>query len=211
MEDTSVTVADVRSVGPDALALSLESPSDFDARPGQFVKFSTDIDGERASRFYSISSPRVDGTFELTVEIDPDGDVSPTLRGLGSGDTVVLSGPYGNAFYEDESSVLVLAGGPGIGPAVGIAERTREEGGEAAVVYRDDDPIHQERLDALADRGVAVHVLGDDDPLDVSTASVGLTDPQIFVYGFVEFLDDAMDAIAAAGGEPDRAKVENFG
>lgn len=211
MEETAVTVADSRAVGPNAVAITFETPTGFDARPGQFVKFVTEVDGATESRFYSISSPTVEDTFELTVEIDPKGEVSPHLESLSPGDHVVLSGPYGNAYYEGEKSVLVLAGGPGIGPAVGIAERTLADGGDAAIIYRDDDPIHTDRLEELDAAGAAVELLDVEEDLLDGIDRVGVADRQIFVYGFVEFLDDAMDAIAAAGGEPDRAKVENFG
>ena len=211
MEEASVTVGTVTAVGADAIALELETPAAFDARPGQFVKLVITAAGEEHSRFYTISSPTVEETFELTIEIDPEGEVSPQLRDLAAGDEVTLSGPSGNAYYEDEARVLVLAGGPGVGPAVGIAERVLEDGGEAAVVYRDDDPIHRDRLDALADRGAFVRLLDGDDPLTEHVEAAGVTDRQVFVYGFADFLDDAMDAIAAAGGKPDEAKVENFG
>ena len=211
MEGTTATVVTVTDVGRNAIALDLESPPEFDARPGQFVKLVITVDGEDHSRFYTISSPTVDETFELTIEIDPDGEVSPQLRELAAGDEVMLSGPYGNAYYEDEAAVLVLAGGPGVGPAVGIAERTLDDGGDAAVVYRDADPIHHDRLDALTDRGAFVRLLDADESLTAHVEAAGVEDRQAFVYGFADFLDAAMDAIAAGNGKPDEAKVENFG
>lgn len=211
MENTAVTVAAIEDVGPDAIALTLETPEGFDARPGQFVKFTTTIAGDSHSRFYSVSSPRVDDTFEVTIGIDPEGTVSPRLRELDPGSTVTLSGPYGNAYYEGDQSVLLLAGGPGIGPAVAIAERTIEEGGSAAVVYRDNEPIHRERLAELESRGASVAMLDSEASLREHVAAVDLTERQVFVYGFADFLDAATAALAAAGGEPDQAKVENFG
>jgi ferredoxin-NADP reductase len=39
----------------------------------------------------------------------------------------------------------------------------------------------------------------------------GTDDEQVFVYGFADFLDSATAAVEAAGGDSDRAKVENFG
>lgn len=217
MENTAVSVTAVRDVGPNAIALDVETPAEFDAAPGQFVKLVLTVDGEEHSRFYTISSPSVDETFELTIGIDPDGEVSPQLRDLSAGDDVVVSGPYGNAYYEGESSVCLIAGGPGIGPAIGIAERALSDGGQAAVIYRDDDPIHEDRLSTLQNDGGFVTVLEETDSLSTAVES-GLAsidehieDAQVFVYGFAEFLDAAMDAIATAGGEPDRAKVENFG
>jgi ferredoxin-NADP reductase len=210
MDRSSVTVAGVESVGPESIALTLETPPAFDARPGQFVKLVTTVEGEEASRFYTISSPDVRDTFELTIGIDPDGDVSPHLRDLAAGDAVTLSGPYGNAYYEDEDHVLVLAGGPGIGAAIGIAERTLADGGAAAVVYRDETPIHGDRIDRLADRAF-VRVLDAEAALEPAVEDAITDDQQVFVYGFAEFLDDAITALEAAGGHPDAAKVENFG
>ncbi len=217
MDETSVTVTVVRDVGQNAIALDVETPEEFDAAPGQFVKVVLTLDGEEESRFYTISSPTVEETFEMTIEIDPEGELSPQLRELSEGDKIIIAGPYGNAYYEGESRVCLIAGGPGIGPAIGIAERALADGGEAAVVYRDDEPIHEERLAELEANGATVVVLdgseGLSEAVEVSLAELGadIESTQVFVYGFAEFLDDAMDAIGAAGGEPDRAKVENFG
>lgn len=214
MEETVVTVRDSRDVGTNAVALDIETPAGFDAQPGQFVKLSLTFDGEEESRFYSISSPHVSDTFEITVGIDPDGDVSPKLPRLDDGDDVRISGPYGNAYYEGESTVCLIAGGPGVGPAVGIAERALDDGSDAAVVYRDDTPTHEPRLSALRDNEAFVEVLDESDSLDEAVeraVASGIGETQVFVYGFADFLDDAMGAIEAAGGEPDSAKVENFG
>jgi 3-phenylpropionate/trans-cinnamate dioxygenase ferredoxin reductase subunit len=211
MEETPVTIAAVRDVGPDAIAIEFETPAGFEARPGQFVKLTLPVDGEDESRFYTLSSPDVEDTFEITVAIDPDGEVGPHLLDLQAGEDVRLSGPFGNAYYEDETRVVVIAGGPGVGPAIGIAERALADGNEAAVVYRDEAPLHEDRLDAVESEGAFVRVLDPDTDLTEAVTDALEGDEQVFVYGFADFLSDATDAIAAAGGEPDAAKVENFG
>lgn len=211
MEQTAVTVAAVHDVGPDAIAVEFDTPDGFDARPGQFVKLVATVDGEEYPRFYTVSSPDVADTFEVTIGIDPEGEVSPRLRALAAGDEVTLSGPYGDAYYEGETSVLVIAGGPGIGPAVGIAERTLDDGGEAAIVYRDDAPIHEARLADLDARGADVTLLGPAQTLDDAVARTLSGETQVFVYGFADFLDDATAALEAAGADPEAAKIENFG
>ena len=213
MDSTETSVEAVRHVGPDAIALDIHTPEKFDARPGQFVRLSLDIDGEHQSRFYTLSSPGVEDTFELTVGIDDEGDVGPRLADLEPGESVTVAGPFGNAYYEDESRTTILAGGPGVGPAVGIAERTLTDGGETGVIYRDDDPIHRDRLDALGEAGAFVSVLDESANLTepAERALTGAADEQVFVYGFAEFLDAATDALQSVGGDPDRAKVENFG
>ncbi len=211
MDETPLPVAAVEEVGPDTIAVEFESPPDFQARPGQFVKLIMDVNGETEPRFYTISSPDVAETFEVTVGIDPEGEVSPRLRSLAPGDQVTVSGPFGNAYYEGESHVLVLAGGPGVGPAVGIAERALAEGNGAAVVYRDEAPVHEQRLAGLASEGADIAILGPADSLTDAVAGALTDDTQVFVYGFADFLDDATSAIEAAGGDAEAAKVENFG
>jgi len=205
---TEVTVADVRSVGADAVALDITTPEGFTARPGQFVKVGTP---DRESRFYTISSPRVGDTFEITVEVDPEGTLAPWLADRETGDRLELSGPFGNTYYEDEPRAVVLAGGPGVGPAVGIAERALADGNDAAVVYCDDTPIHEARLDAVDRDGGYVSILEEGASMVPAVRAALEGGGQVFVYGFADFLDAATDAIAAAGGDPDEAKVENFG
>lgn len=226
MDGTEVAVRAVESVGPDAVALTLESPATFDAHPGQFVQVGATVDGEQVTRHYTLSSPGVsaseasggsldlsnggDETFEVTVEVDPDGSLSPYLADLESGDTVEVAGPFGDAYYEGEDGVVVLAGGPGVGPAVGIGERALSEGGTVTVVYEDDAPIHEDRLTALAESGATVAITDDvsgEDVLEVLADAQG----QLFVYGFADFLDEAMAALDAAGVDAGDAKTENFG
>ncbi|SFL04046.1 Ferredoxin-NADP reductase [Halogranum rubrum] len=211
--DATVTVTAAESVGSDTIAIEFDAPDGFAAEPGQFVKLSATLDGEGYARFYTLSSPRVEDTFEVTVGIDDEeaGPFSKFLADLGEGDEVEMSGPYGSDHYEGESRVVVLAGGPGVGPAVAIAERALDDGNEAAVVYKDDDPAHEERLSALEDDGATVVVTDGDLTDAVADAVTGAEGEQVFVYGFAAFVDEAVEAIEDADGDVDGAKIENFG
>jgi cytochrome-b5 reductase len=211
--DATVNVTDTTTVGPETVAIEFSTPAEFDAQPGQFVKLSATVDDEEYARFYTLSSPDVDGTAEITVGIDPEesGPFSEYLAALVAGDEIEMSGPFGSDYYEGESRVVVLAGGPGVGPAVGIGERALNDGGEVAIVYRDVDPAHDERLDALDAAGASVDVT--DGPIveAVGDAITGRDDEQVFVYGFADFVEEATDAAAAAGVAAADLKVENFG
>jgi cytochrome-b5 reductase len=228
--DATVAVTAVESVGPHTVAIEFESPAEFDARPGQFVKLSGTVadgallapgearsdEGEEFSRFYTLSSPGVSDTFEVTVGVDPEeaGPFSERLAALAPGDELRVSGPFGNSHYEGESRVVVLAGGPGVGPAVGIGEAAVADGNDVAVVYRcDDAPAHERRLSGLRDAGATVTLLDADADLSESVAAAltGEDGEQVFVYGFADFVEAAERAIADAGGDPAAAKVENFG
>lgn len=207
MEGVEAEVTRNEDVGGDSFVLAVKSPFP-DALPGQFVQVGLEVDGARVVRHYTVSSPCPDEELEFTVEVDPEGELSPVLRELEPGDVVYLDGPFGRSYYEGEDEVTVLAGGPGVGPAVAIAERTLDEGGEAAVVYEDDEPAHRERLEDIEARGCHLELVledGLDDAVESALSDVG---GQVFAYGFSEFVDRALDvAEGLVEGEP---KIERF-
>lgn len=222
MDGIPVTVESVREVGPDTVALELEAPDDFDALPGQFVllRAAPGTDGEDGDadeddvveRHYTLSSPSVDDTFEITVGVDPDGDLSPWLATLEGGETVHIDGPFGTITYERDSDVVAIAGGPGIGPAVSIAEAAREAGHEATVIYQDDAPAHRDRLEALEDAGASVVVVDADADGELADAiEAHLEDGQVYAFGFDDFVTFVAETIDEAGGDSDEALIENFG
>lgn len=203
-------VESVSDVGGDTVAIELTTPPEFEANPGQFVLVRATLDGEEFSRYYTISSPYVKERFELTVGVDPDGDLSPWLADRERGDELTIEGPFGNVFYDGDGPVLALAGGPGIGPALAVTERAVDTGHDAALVYQDETPAHQTRLDALADGGIPVEIVEADTALEAAIEEL-LETGTPYVFGFKEFCDRALDAIEAAGGDPDDAEVESFG
>jgi ferredoxin-NADP reductase len=206
MEPTQTTITAVRNVGSDTVAVDLETPEGFEAQPGQFVKLSTEVEGEHVSRFYTLSSPDVGETIETTIGIDPDGQLGPWIENA-EDETITVEGPYGSAYYENEGESLVLAGGPGVGPAVGIGERALADGNDVVIIYLDEDPAHEERLSELQEAGATV-VITDELGDHVESYYDG---QQVFVYGFQEFVTESLDALEKVGGNPDEAKVENFG
>lgn len=211
--DATVTVTSSETVGPDTVAITFETPEGFEAQPGQFVKLSATVDGESYARFYTLSSPDVTDSFEITVGIDPKegGPFSERLAALSAGDEIEMSGPFGSDYYEGEARVVVLAGGPGIGPAVGIGERVLDDGGELAIVYKDAQPAHDDRLAELDAAGASVTITDGSITEAVDAALTGRDDEQVFVYGFADFVDEATTAIEAAGSDHESTKVENFG
>jgi ferredoxin-NADP reductase len=210
MDETAVAVREVREVGPDTVALTFEAPAEFAAEPGQFVRILAEFDGEEEGRYYTLSSPTVEGTFEVTVGVDPEGTLGPWLADREPGDEVRIEGPYGDDYYEGEKSVVLLAGGPGVGPAIGIAERAITEDADVTLVYRDDEPVHEERLAGLSVAGTrVVFVTG---ALSDAVQSIAESpDAAPFVYGFSDFCEEAVEALDAAGFDTETAKVESFG
>ncbi len=214
MESQEVTIRSLKRVGPSTVALELETPQGFSAKPGQFILIREPIDGEEFARHYTLSSPAVTNTFELTVGVDPTGAFSGWLAERQPGDILTIEGPFGQIYYDDEGPVRVLAGGPGIGAGLGVVERAIDQGFEAALIA---DPgeealIHEERFAAIAETN-SVFVTSTDDGFEaaVHAARTAVPDGIDFVFGFRTFVDRAVEAIASAGGDPDEAKIESYG
>lgn len=207
MIDAEARIVDVASVGSDTVAVEIVAPSGFDPKPGQFVKLTAIVDGEHVTRFYTLSSPDATDTFELTVEIEPDGTLGPWLPDA-AGESVRIEGPYGQAYYDGDPRTLVIAGGPGIGPAVGIGERAIADGNAVIVIFGGEDPPHRDRLDDLAANGAVVAFTED---VEAALATHMDDDARILIYGFQPFVTEALAALEAVGGDPERAQVENFG
>jgi cytochrome-b5 reductase len=207
------TVERVRGVGPGTVALELVTPDGFDAKPGQFVRLSGDGD----AGFYTLSSPRTNGTLEVTVGIDGGPDepgFADWLADREPGDAVGIDGPFGDVHYDGEPRPVVLAGGPGIGPAVGIAERALADGGDPAVVYETAAPAHEDRLAALAAAGASIGIVGAitaDAVADATASTDTAAPPDVFVFGFDAFVRRAVAALDAAGVPEEAVRVENFG
>ncbi|GAD52614.1 FAD/NAD binding oxidoreductase [Halarchaeum acidiphilum MH1-52-1] len=207
----TLTVAAVADVGPQTVAIELDAPASFDAAPGQFVLVRRPGDGDAG--YYTISSPDAAETFEITVGSpegeSPEESLGTWLAARDVGDVVEIEGPLGNVEYRGEGDVAVYAAGPGIGPAVGVAERAVEAGHDATVVYRGENPPHRARLDALRDAGATVAVVDALDELDADHPTVPT--PAVYVFGFDDFVEDVKALLEDADRDPAEAAIESFG
>jgi ferredoxin-NADP reductase len=209
MGSFAAELRDVRTLGADTLGLELDTPEGFDGLPGQFLLVRADIDGEEESKHFTIASPDLEDSFEITVEVDLNGTVTPWLAEREIGDEITIDGPYGATAYDDEGDVVTVAEGPGIGPAIAIAERAVARGYDASVIYRSDDPMYGGRLDDLEEAGHGVFLPDENDALAGALAASpdGST---VYVFGFQEFCERVKELVAADGGAGD-LHVESFG
>jgi len=202
-----VTVEAVESVGERTVAVELRTPDGFDAAPGQFLLVRATVDGVEESGYYTLSSPEAEERMEVTVEYVPEGTLAPWLAERTPGDTVEIEGPFGDVRYTGDGPAVVLAEGPGIGPAVGIAERARENGHDATIVFWGQDPPHRNRLDALEANGATVMLV---EALDEATDTLAAAaDATVYVFGFESFVRDAKTVAEAVG--VDDLRAESFG
>ena len=130
-------------------------------------------DGYQAQRSYSAASPPptapsgLSDTVDLTVELLPDGEVSPYFHEvIAPGDTLEVRGPIGGPFTWDAAMggpLLLLAGGSGIVPLRSILayRETAAPNVPALLLYSariPDDIIYREWLDALVGRSANLAV-----------------------------------------------------
>ncbi|MCL2794265.1 MAG: ferredoxin reductase family protein [Microbacteriaceae bacterium] len=107
------------------------------ARAGQFMLFRFLAWGHLLTAHpYSISNVPADGLIRITVA--DLGDHSGALRNVRPGTKVVVEGPFGGFFGRRRraASILLVAGGAGIGPIRGLAEQFARMGRSVVVVYR---------------------------------------------------------------------------
>lgn len=202
-------IEEITEIGRNAVEITIAPEDEFRASPGQFVLLSRpdkDING-----YYTISSPRVGETFDITVKVDPEeGELGPWLHSRDIGDTIEVDGPYGDVSYTGGSDVILFAGGPGIGPAIGIAERAMEEGYDADVHYFDEEPMHTARLQSLENQGADVII---SKTTDVPENKIPVLDDssRVFVFGFAGFVEAIRTTLGNEGYDTDRLEIESFG
>ena len=147
----------------------MERPPNFDYEPGQHIFL--EVAPENGAPFSLVSSPTDDYLAFATVIRDRS-DFKQELNTKKSGDTLIVSGPYGDFTYEDEEArVGLIAGGIGITPYMGILNYISAKGLDTNVelLYSNkkfQKSAFRDELSTLADRHENVNVVSTitDDP-----------------------------------------------
>jgi ferredoxin-NADP reductase len=205
--------------------------------PGQHVDIRlTAEDGYSTQRSYSLAAPERGGQVELTVQVVPDGEVSPFLaRDLAIGDPIELRGPVGGWFVwhpDSDGRALLVAGGSGVVPLMAMV-RARREAGNASpmrLVYSVRTPADifyaaelEQRM--RQDGGLEVTIVhtrlappGSTVParrLDLAAlkelAWPVESSPINFVCGPTDFVDAIASALVALGHSDQAIRTERFG
>jgi len=99
---------------------ALAAPNGF--LPGQYALLG--VPGVAGGRAYSMANAGEPGQWDFQIRRVPGGEVTSVLFDkLQVGDEVGLDGPYGMAYFRDESprDLLCMAGGSGLSPMISIA------------------------------------------------------------------------------------------
>lgn len=193
--------------------------------PGQhYVVRLTAEDGYTASRSYSVASaPDGTGEIELTVELLPDGEVSPFLHEVVEpGDVLEVRGPLGRWFTWDVSSpALLVGGGSGVVPLMSMvrAARALDRTHLVRLVVSVRTPADLYYPDELPGPGITVvHTrVAPPDGLRpagrLTVDDLGTIEPETTVYlcGSGGFVEHASRLLLDAGVDPATVRVERFG
>ncbi|MEU4832153.1 ferredoxin reductase [Streptosporangium sp. NPDC023615] len=231
------TVAAVRDETPDARTLVLDLPG----WPGHLAGQHLDVrltapDGYSTQRSYSIASAPDGDRVELTVEVLPDGEVSPYLaRVLAPGDPLEVRGPIGGWFVwrpETPEPVQLVAGGSGVVPLMAMIRARAAAGAEAPfrLLYSAREPeaaLYRAELDRLAAGALGPEVTyaytrrvpeGWGRPparvgADLLARAVWPPErePAVFVCGPTGFVETVAGLLVSAGHDPGLIRTERFG
>ncbi len=193
-------------------------------------------DGYTAVRTYSIASAPDAERVELTIELMPEGEVSPYLvETIDAGSPLEVLGPIGGWFVWEPAltdPVQLIAGGSGIVPIMAMI-RTRKQAGRTVpfrLIYSVRAPqaiIYANELERLASEngGPAVTFAYTratppdwpakpkriDAELIGSAALTADQKPIAYICGATSFVEAASGLLTEAGYEPSRIKTERFG
>lgn len=196
----------------------------------------TAADGYSAVRSYSIASgPNSEGRVELTVELLPNGEVSPYLtQELQVGDVLELRGPIGGWFVwrtHQTEPIQLVAGGSGIVPLMSMI-RSRTSARSAAsfrLLYSVREPaavFYSDELQKLtikeglsltyaytrvAPKGWPRPPGRIDTNLITNATWPSNLGPTCYVCGPTSFVEIAAGLLIASGHSPEMVRTERFG
>ena len=221
-----------------AKTFTLQLPNWQPFRAGQHYDVRlTAPDGYQAQRSYSVASaPETTESIDLTIEIIPDGEVSPYFHQvIEPGDAVEVRGPIGGPFTWDTSiggPLLLVGGGSGIVPLMSML-RHKLAGApqvEALLLYSArslEDVIYRAALEEAvhADPNVAVEITLTrsqppgwkgysrriDRPMLEELLQRWSHPPHSYVCGPTPFVETVADSLVAGGVPPALVRTERFG
>ena len=117
--------------------LKLIEPKTMDFKPGQYAQIK--VPGIETIRAYSIASnPRFNQEIEFIIRLVPKGQATTFVhRAMREGDSLTITGPYGDFFLQEDSDrdMVCIAGGSGKAPIRAILQYMKDRGMTRKVTY----------------------------------------------------------------------------
>jgi ferredoxin-NADP reductase len=208
----------VRDVASDVRMIEIEpSIGVLPYATGSHLDIAVDVDGLPDVRSYSlVGEGPVDDAYRIAVkEIHDSRGGSVWVRALEAGAVVAVSEPQSNFELQyGRSEYLLVAGGIGITPILGMAHALERHGRPFRLLYaahtREQMPFVDELSDLLGDR-LELFVSADGNRLDVGSEIERLhADGELYLCGPMRLRDDARHEWSRRERRPDRLQFETF-
>lgn len=216
---TMATLRGTRLVAPSVREFMLVPDDGAAAYPtGSHLCVRLDIGGRPSLRHYSLvgAAPR-EGAWRIAVQYASDGrGGSRAMWALEPGARLAISHPRSHfELAAGAPEVLLLAGGIGLTPLIGMAEVLARRGTRVRMVYAGRSRAfmaYVEELSALLGPAFTLHATDEEGRLDLDRLFAGLQpDAEAYVCGPIGMLTAARRAWAAAGRPPASLVFETFG
>lgn len=185
---------------------------------GSHLDFRLPLEGREDIRSYSlVGEPRADGRYRIAVRAMPDSrGGSRYMWTLRPGDTVQASAPSNNFALDDGAEeILLVAGGIGITPILGMAQRLARRHPAFRLLYAGrhaDAMAYLDELRACLGERLQLHCSDAQGAPDLDAQIAGLgSNAEIYVCGPLAMLEAVRKAWHAAGRSRARLHFETFG
>jgi NAD(P)H-flavin reductase/ferredoxin len=214
--EVQAEVVELLELTHDIAGLRLSVPEEFSWLPGQYVD--VHIPGaERVQRSFSIANLPGGGEIELMIKRYPGGRFSSLLGSeIVAGSRLRLTGPYGDFHLRGgEAPVLMVAGGSGMAPVLGVLRQLAEQGSRRPIRFlygarEERDLFMLEEIAALGERlpdfrfapvtGRFVHEAIDEE----------LQQPDVYMCGPPPMLEAVEALVLGRGVDPSRIFQDRF-
>ncbi len=215
---SDAAIRSVRDVASDVRMIEIEPSAGVRPYPtGSHLDIAVEIDGLPDLRSYSLIGERpVDGAYRIAVKELPDSrGGSVWVRALEPGLAVQVSEPASNFELQfGREEYLLIAGGIGITPMVGMAHALERHGRPFRLLYaahtREQMPFLDELSELLGDR-LELFVSAEGDRIDLGGEIERLhPDGELYLCGPLRLRDAARHAWSERDRRPDRLQFETF-
>jgi ferredoxin-NADP reductase len=185
--------------------------------PGSHINIAVDIDGRQDVRSYSLIGLPRRGVYRIAVKhVQPSRGGSAWLHTLLPGARLRITAPRNHfPLQHGASGYLLIAGGIGITPLLGMAQALKQCGADVRLLYaarrRQDLALAAEIEAALGERA-AFFISEDGNRLDLQAVLSGFpADGDIYFCGPARMLQGLREAMTALGRSQSSLRFETFG
>jgi NAD(P)H-flavin reductase/ferredoxin len=212
------TVESITELTRDIVGVTVTAPEDFGWLPGQYVDVHVPEGSDPpARRSFSIASLPDTHRVELMVKRYPDGRFSSMLGDeIEAGSQLRFTGPYG-AFHlrRSERPILMVAGGSGMAPVLGVLRQLAAEACERPVRFfygarTREDLFALDEIAALGERLADFRFTPVTDGFVHEALDDELTEPDVYMCGPPPMLEAVEALLGGRGVDPARIFQDRF-